>query len=116
MEVGGTCPSSVSACTSCCKISLESIGLVLDMGADSRVEQLRTSVGCSSTVQVPISCGWYWKGLGESVMSGRCTKVLASMGVGAVGGLGGWGGNWCVSSGSSIPKLTYLPNASQPIW
>ncbi len=45
-----------------------------------------------------------------------CTKVLALMGVGAVGGLGGWSGNWCGASGSSIPKLTYCPNALQAIW
>ncbi len=34
MEVGGACPRSISACMSCCKVSLESVGLVLDTGAD----------------------------------------------------------------------------------
>ncbi len=38
VEVGGACPRSVNACTSCCKISLESVGLVLDMGADTGVK------------------------------------------------------------------------------
>ncbi len=45
-----------------------------------------------------------------------CMKVLASMGVGTVGGLGGWSGNWCGASGSSIPTLMYHPNALQAIW
>ena len=44
-----------------------------------------------------------WGRVGES---GMCMKVLALMGVGAVGGLGGWSGNWCGASGSSIPTLT----------
>ncbi len=44
-----------------------------------------------------------WAGrVGEPRM---CMKVLASMGVGAVGGLGGWSGNWSGASGSSIPTL-----------
>ena len=55
--VGGAHPRSVSACTSCCRTSPESVGLVLDMGADPRVKWLHSSVGCSSKVQVSTSCG-----------------------------------------------------------
>src|SRR5258708_1795731 len=82
------------------RISLESVGLVLDMGADTGVEWLRSSMGCISMVLT--SCGRYWNGLGERTgESGMCTKVLVLMGVGTVGGLVGWGGNWCGVSGSS---------------
>src|SRR5258708_38670873 len=92
--VGGACPRSDSACTSCCNISPESVGLVLDTGADPGVEWLRSSVGCSSNVWLLTSCGRYWNGLGERVgESGMCIKVLALMGGGAVGRLGGWSGN-----------------------
>ncbi len=41
-----------------------------------------------------------------------CTKVWALMGVGAVGGLGGWSGNWCSASGP-LHSHTYI--MSQPI-
>src|SRR5258708_10540353 len=89
--------------------------LVLDTGADTGVEWLCSSMGCISMVLT--SCGRYWNGLGERAgESGMCTKVLVSMGVGAVGGLVGWGGNWCGVSGSSMPILTYHPNALQAIW
>src|SRR5258706_4214280 len=52
VDVGGAHPRSVSTCTSCCNISLESVGLVLDTGADPGVEWLRSSVRCSSSVQL----------------------------------------------------------------
>ncbi len=71
-------------------------------------------MGCISMVLT--SCGRYWNGLGERAgESGMCTKVLVSMGVGAVGGLVGWGGNWCGVSGSSMPILMYCPNALRAI-
>ncbi len=94
VDIGGAHPRSDSACTSCCNISLESVGLVLDTGADPGVEWLHSSVRCSSNVQLLTSCGRYWNGLGERVGESRmCIKVLALMGVGAVGRLGGWSGN-----------------------
>src|SRR5258708_27336507 len=109
VEAGGAHPRSINACTSCCRISPESVGLVLDRGADGGVEWLRSSMGCISMVLA--SCGRYWNGLGERVGESRmCTKVLVVMGVGAVGGLVGWGGNWCGVSGSSMPILMYRPN------
>ncbi len=115
VEAGGAHPRSISACTSCCRISPESVGLVLDTGADTGVKWLHSSVGCISMVLT--SCGGYWNGLGERAGESRmCTNVLVSMGVGAVGGLVGWGGNWCGISSSSMPILTYHPNASWAIW
>src|SRR5260370_21172545 len=88
VEAGGARPRSVNACTSCCRISPESVGLVLDTGADTGVEWLRSSMGCISMVLT--SCGRYWNVLGERTgESGMCTKVLVSMGVGTVGGLVG---------------------------
>ena len=114
VEAGGAHPRSVSTCTSCCRISPESVGLVLDMGADTGVEWLCSSMGCISMVLT--SCGRYWNGLGERAGESRmCTKVLVSMGVGAVGGLVGWGGNWCGVSGSSVPILMYHPNVLRAI-
>src|SRR5258707_3098176 len=99
VDVGGARPRSDSTCTSCCNISPESVGLVLDTGADPRVEWLRSSVGCSSNVRLLTSCGRYWNGLGERVGESRmCIKVLASMGGGAVGRVGGWSGNLCGAS------------------
>src|SRR5258707_12334182 len=101
VEAGGACPRSVSACTSCCRISPESVGLVLDMGADTGVKWLHSSMGCISIVLT--SCGRYWNGLGERAgESGMCTKELFLMGGGAVGGLVGWGGNGCWVSVSTI--------------
>src|SRR5260370_35674501 len=74
VDVGGARPRSVSTCTSCCNISLESVGLVLDTGADPGVEWLCSSVGCSSSVWLLTSCGRYWNGLGERVGESRmCT-------------------------------------------
>src|SRR5258708_39840785 len=100
VEAGGTHPRSVSACTSCCRISPESVGLVLDTGADTRVEWLHSSMGC--IFMVLTSCGKNWNWLGERAgVSGMCMKGLLSMGVGAVGGLVGWCRNWCGVSGSS---------------
>ncbi len=97
VEAGGACPRSISAWTSCCRIYPESVGLVLDMGADTGVKWLRSSMGCISMVLT--CCGRYWNGLGERAgESGMCTKVLVLMGVGAVGGLVGWLGwklVWC---------------------
>src|SRR5258707_3679648 len=114
VEAGGAHPRSVSTCTSSCRLSPESVGLVLDMGADTGVKWLRSSVGCISMVLT--SCGRYWNGLGERTgESGMCTKVLVSMGVGTVGGLVGWGGNWCGVPGSSVPILTYCPNVLRAI-
>src|SRR5258708_21720424 len=85
VEAGGAHPRSVSTCTSCCRISPESVGLVLDMGADTGVEGLHSSMGCISMVLT--SCGRDWNGLGERAgEAGMCTRVLVSMGVGA----GGW--------------------------
>src|SRR5258705_4783586 len=105
VEAGGANPRSISTCTSCCRISPESVGLVLDMGADTGVEWLHSSMGCISMVLT--SCGRYWNGLGERAgESGMCTKVLVSMGVGAVGGLVGWGGNWLGGSGSSVTTVS----------
>src|SRR5258708_8237548 len=109
VEAGGARPRSVNACTSCCRISPESVGLVLDMGADTGVEWLHSSMGCISMVLT--SCGRYWNGLGERAgESGMCTKVLVSMGVGAVVGLVGWGGTWCGFSDSSLPILISCPH------
>src|SRR5258708_31374834 len=113
VEAGGAHPRSISACTSC-RISPESVGLVLDTGADTGVKWLHSSMGCISMVLT--SCGRYWNGLGERTGEARmCTKVLVSMGVGTVGGLVGWGGNWCGVSGSSMPTLMYCPNVSRAI-
>src|SRR5258708_12519916 len=56
VDVGGACPRSDSTCTSCCNISPESVGLVLDTGADPGVEWLLSSVACSSTFSPPPSC------------------------------------------------------------
>ena len=99
VEAGGAHPRSINTCTSCCRISPESVGLVLDTGADTGVEWLRSSMGSISMVLT--SCGRYWNGLGERTgESGMCTKVLVLMGVGTVGGLVGWGGNWCGVVGS----------------
>ena len=57
VEAGGACPRSVSTCTNCCRISPESVGLVLDTGAEPGVKWLCSSIGCSSKVQVVTSCG-----------------------------------------------------------
>src|SRR5258708_16244931 len=114
VEAGGAHPRSVSACTSCCRISPESVGLVLNTGADTGVEWLCSAMGC--IYMVLTCCGRYWNGLGERAgESGMCTKVLVSMGVGTVGGLVGWGGNWCGVPGSSVPILMYRPNVSRAI-
>src|SRR5258705_11165103 len=105
VEAGGAHPRSVSTCTSCCRISPESVGLVLDMGADTGVEWLRSSMGCISMGLT--SCGRYWNGLGERTGLWRmCTKVLGSMGVGTVGELVVCGGSWGGCSGSSGAWVT----------
>src|SRR5258706_15771946 len=89
VDVGGAHPRRDSACTSCCNISLELVGLVLDTGADPGVEWLRSSVRGSSNVWLLTSCGRYWNGLGEGVGKSRmCIKLLASLGVGVCGWLG----------------------------
>src|SRR5258708_1204507 len=86
VEAGGACPRSVSACTSCCRISPESVGLVLDMGADTGVKWLHSSMGCISMVLT--SCGRYWNGLGERAReSGIFPKLLVLMVVGVGIGL-----------------------------
>ncbi len=59
VDIGGAHPRSVSACTSCCNISPELVGLVLDTGADPGVEWLHSSVRCSSSVWLLTSCGRY---------------------------------------------------------
>src|SRR5260370_6909605 len=108
VEAGGACPRSISTCTSCCRISPESVGLVLDTGADTGVEWLRSSMGCISMVLT--SCGRYWNGLGERTgESGMFTKVLVSMAVGPVGGFFAWAGNWLGVPGSSLPILPNHP-------
>src|SRR5258708_36116485 len=86
VEAGGAHPRSITTCTSCCGISPEPVGLVLDMGADTGVKWLHSSVGCISMVLN--SCGRYWnwmvEGRGEP---GMCSKDLVFMGVGTCGGL-----------------------------
>src|SRR5258705_173940 len=86
VEAGGACPRSVNACTSCCRISPESVGLVLDMGADTGVEWLHSSVGCISMALT--SCGMYWNGLGGGPgRPGWGPKELSRLEFGLVEGL-----------------------------